>query len=158
MKKRSFVFLLIIVMITGYSTVSNNSKTNNDSSNENLAFADDSTTLDDLKYLFEEDGYTFSYENASKSFLEGDKVNVTLNDQKNIQVFIYESKIKADSDTQHISADGFTYERDGMTSITDWYEPPHFFKYNNIIILYVGSDEALLNFLSDNFGVPIAGE
>lgn len=80
---------------------------------------------------------------------------------ENMQVFIYESSVKASEDANRISADGFSYTKtegeEGISSTIDWVAAPHFYKKNNIIILYLGSDEDILNKLSDNFGVQIAG-
>lgn len=117
--------------------------------------------LEEMKEMFEQSDNTFSYEDANKSILEGERVNITLNDSENMQVYIYESSDKAIEDAKRISLDGFSYTKsegdEGMTTTIDWIDNPHFYKIQNIMILYLGNDETILDILSDSFGEQIAG-
>ncbi|WP_099467151.1 hypothetical protein [Konateibacter massiliensis] len=150
MKKYLLATFLIVLTLIGCSSANNNSKTEDTSNTEKVS--------DDLKNIFETNGYTFSSENANKNILEGDRINITLNDAEDLQVFIYDSIRNADLDSQRISSDGFSYTKDEMSSSIDWSKSPHFYKYNNLIILYLGNNEELLTLLTNHFGNQIAGE
>lgn len=118
------------------------------------------TDIKDLKKYFESAGYSFSSEKVNKDVLEGERYTITLDDGIKLSVFLYDSKNEANLDSYRISADGFSYENseEGKVRSIGWIAPPHFYKYRNLIILYVGSDEEIIKLLSDNFGNQIAGE
>jgi hypothetical protein len=78
-----------------------------------------------------------------------------------LQLFIYEDATAAEADAERISADGYEIAptRDGEEgpAIIDWPSPPHFYLWDNIIILYVGEDSEILTLLSELLGQPFAG-
>lgn len=151
MKKNLLViFFIILLTLIGCGSTNNNNKTENASNSENA--------LDDLKNIFETNGYTFSSENENKNILEGERINITLNDKTNLQIYIYDSVESANLDSECISSDGYSYTKDDMTTSIEWDDSPHFYKYNNLIILYLGNDEELITLLSNNFGNQIAGK
>jgi hypothetical protein len=43
------------------------------------------------------------------------------------------------------------------TSMISWIDTPHFYKAGNILVLYVGSDEAILGLLEKVLGPQFAG-
>lgn len=158
MKKLSFSFFFMIVIFAGCSTVNTTVKTEDVSSDKDESSKDGDNQLTDLKNLFEKNGYTFSYESASKNILAGERMNVSLKKKEILQAFVYNSKEDADADAKYISYDGTFYEKDNQACSIDWIAPPHFYKYNNLIILYLGDNEDLLKVLSSNFGDQIAGQ
>lgn len=160
MYKNFLILILVVFMMTGCQTVNTTNELSNTIDDESSLLEDKSELLDKIKNIFVQSGYIFSFEDADKNILEGERVNITLNDNENIQLFIYDSPDKASIDAKRISLDGYSYTKEdknnGITSSIDWNEAPHFYKNNNSIILYLGSDENILSTLSDNFGEPIA--
>ena len=78
-----------------------------------------------------------------------------------ITLYVYENAAAAASDAARVSADGFTIElpadSEGGEVAVDWINPPHFYRLDNLIALYVGTDESTLTLLESVLGVPFAG-
>jgi hypothetical protein len=72
---------------------------------------------------------------------------------QDVQVFEFEDPASAHSMAKEISTDGMSI---GHTVI-NWVKPPHFFSTGKIIVLYVGSDPALLRQLEIAMGKQITG-
>jgi hypothetical protein len=70
-----------------------------------------------------------------------------------VQVFEYESAEAMESEASQVAPDGGSI---GTTMVT-WIDPPHFYKAGRIIVLYVGSDEAVLDLLEKALGPQFAG-
>ena len=75
-----------------------------------------------------------------------------VNEEK-IQVFEFADSSAARSQSETISPDGLSIDQ----TIIQWINPPHFFSTGKIIVLYVGSDPALLGQLEVAMGKQIAG-
>ena len=58
----------------------------------------------------------------------------------------------AAADAQQIGPDG-----NPRTAMITWVEPPHFFRKERVLVLYVGSDPAVLNVLTELLGPQFAG-
>lgn len=69
-----------------------------------------------------------------------------------INVFEYPSLGAAESDASKVSRDGSAV---GSTMIT-WVGPPHFYKSGRLIVVYAGSDAAVLQPLQAVLGPPFA--
>ena len=70
-----------------------------------------------------------------------------------LQLFEYGSASAAGADGKRISPDGFGV---GTTHV-DWVAPPHFFLKGRVMVLYVGSDSAVLSLLQSLLGPQFAG-
>lgn len=118
-------------------------------------------TMKDIEQIFVENSYTFNAERSVNSILAGERYNANLNDNLDLQIFIYDTKENANIDANRISADGFSYSKTDNEEVTvshiDWIGPPHFYKFRNAILLYIGNNQDLLNLLSAEFGKQIAG-
>jgi hypothetical protein len=91
-------------------------------------------------------------ESVSQPFVtpEGSIVKVNGAD---IQVFEYESAEAMESEASQVAPDGGSVG----TSMVNWMDTPHFYKAGRIIVLYVGSDETILNLLASVMGPQFAG-
>ena len=69
-----------------------------------------------------------------------------------IQVYEYASADPAESDAAQIEPDGNL-----RTTIIEWVAPPHFYRAERLIVLYVGEDETTLALLSELLGPQFAG-
>src|SRR5438105_587469 len=74
-------------------------------------------------------------------------------DSAQVQVFEYGSANAAQSEATRISADGSAIG----TSKPSWVAPPHFYRKEKLIVLYVGSDAHVLGLLTQVLGAQIAG-
>jgi hypothetical protein len=70
-----------------------------------------------------------------------------------VQVFEYESAEAMDSEASQVAPDGSSVG----TSMMNWVDTPHFYKADRIIVLYVGSDETVLELLQKTVGNQFAG-
>jgi hypothetical protein len=79
-----------------------------------------------------------------------------------LQVYTYDSKMVADADIQNIGPDGATILRSepgggGSAEGIEWIAPPHFFRNDQIVVLYFGDDRAVLKVLTEGLGPQFAG-
>lgn len=79
-----------------------------------------------------------------------------------IHVYLYQDAQVALADAQQIRPDGGqvahkTPNGGGEGSTIDWIAPPHFFHHNRLVVLYLGSDAAVLDLLSNALGPQFAG-
>jgi len=70
-----------------------------------------------------------------------------------IQVFEYSDESSAVADAEQVAPDGSSIG----TSMPFWVEDPHFYQSGKLIVLYLGSDEAVLGALEAVFGPQFAG-
>ena len=70
-----------------------------------------------------------------------------------VQVFEYESAEAMENEASQVAPDGGSI---GTTMVT-WVDTPHFYKTGRIIVLYIGSDETILNLLESVLGPQFAG-
>ncbi|MGE5251393.1 MAG: hypothetical protein ACM3QS_14410 [Bacteroidota bacterium] len=70
-----------------------------------------------------------------------------------LQVFEYPSAAEMEKEAAQVAPDGGSVG----SSMINWVEPPHFFKTGRIIILYLGSDPAVLEALQKVLGPQFAG-
>jgi hypothetical protein len=69
-----------------------------------------------------------------------------------IQSFEYPSADAAQADLSQIGADG-----NPKTSIVEWTGAPHFFHKDQLVVLYVGDDQAVVTVLTELLGPQVAG-
>lgn len=74
-------------------------------------------------------------------------------DTATVQVYEYADETTASSDAATIMANGYIVGNKAL----DWAAPPHFFQNDRLIVVYVGSDETLLDSLEETFGAQVAG-
>ena len=74
-----------------------------------------------------------------------------------VQVFEYEDAVAADTQAALISPDGFSINNNGQTCAISWVALPHFYKVSNLIVLYVGDNQALIDGLETVLGPQFAG-
>ncbi len=70
-----------------------------------------------------------------------------------VQSFEYASADAAETDLSQIGPDG-----NPTTAMVAWKAPPHFFQKEQLVVLYVGDDQAVLKILADLLGPQIAGK
>ena len=70
-----------------------------------------------------------------------------------LQVFEYENAEAMEKDASQVAPDGGSIG----TSMVDWIDTPHFYKFGRIIALYVGSDQTVLGLLNKVLGPQFAG-
>ena len=70
-----------------------------------------------------------------------------------VQVMEYQTEADAQAEAAKISPDGFQVGN----SIVDWVDPPHLYRVNRLIVLYVGRDETTLDLLPRVLGRQFAG-
>ena len=75
-------------------------------------------------------------------------------DAEDVQVFQYSRTAAADAQATMVSSDGGTI---GMSKV-NWMGPPHFYKIQKLIILYVGDDTKTLKVLDAALGSQFAGK
>jgi hypothetical protein len=72
-------------------------------------------------------------------------------------VFEYASAAAADRDAAKISADGSSVSGDGCAAQVSWNGPPHFYKRDQLMVVYAGTATEVLGPLEMVLGKPFAG-
>ena len=70
-----------------------------------------------------------------------------------VQVFEYDSVEAMEEEASQVAPDGGSIG----TSMVSWMDSPHFYQVGQIIVLYVGSDKAVLELLEKVLGPQFAG-
>jgi hypothetical protein len=106
----------------------------------------------DTKYVTQEPGFSVN-------------VHVITVNGKYVHVFEYEDAAAADADAVSISAGSFSINcsTNNMTcqivwSQPRWSGPPHFYKASNLIVLYGGHNQAVIDVLENILGPQFAGQ
>ncbi len=73
---------------------------------------------------------------------------------EDVQVFKYPDAASAQREAESVAPDG---SKVGNVSVA-WVAAPHFYRFGNLIVLYVGNDEAILQALEKALGAPFAGQ
>lgn len=102
-------------------------------------------------------GYTIEEEDAENDFLAGERKWLTINDDENISVYLYESSDAMEKDASYISDGGTSYDNGKEAVMIDWASYPHFYKDENMIVLYVGVDSEIIQALEELLGPQFAG-
>jgi hypothetical protein len=71
-----------------------------------------------------------------------------------VQVFEYPSPAAAEKDAARVSPDGRTIG----TTKPHWLGPPHFYRKDTLIVLYLGDDREVLRALEARLGRQFAGD
>lgn len=77
----------------------------------------------------------------------------TLPAAADVQLYEYGSAAAAAADAHQIRPDG----SGTATTIVDWVAPPHFFLKGRVLVIYVGSDAAVVSLLTSILGSQFAG-
>ena len=102
--------------------------------------------------------YTIEAEDVEESILLGERKWLTLNGSDNISVYLYENSDRMEKDASYLSNDGFSYNNGKESIDIEWVSYPHFFKSENMIILYVGENSEIVHVLKELVGSQFAGE
>lgn len=105
----------------------------------------------------ESSGFKIKQEDVDKDILAGQRKWLTVDDNENISVYIYKNNKRMVKDASHVSPDGFSYKTGFKNVSISWISNPHFFKRDNIIVLYVGEDKDIINHLENLLGKQFAG-
>lgn len=88
----------------------------------------------------------------SQPFFSVEGQAITVNGEQ-VQVFEFADAAAASAAAQDVSPDGSSVG----TSMMTWVAPPHFYKTDKLIVLYIGENEAVLAALESVVGEQIAG-
>jgi hypothetical protein len=72
---------------------------------------------------------------------------------QDIQVFAYDTAQALETEAAQISPDASTIG----TNMPSWMSDPHFYKLGNMLVLYVGQDQKILDILAGTLGPQFAG-
>ena len=152
MKKLFILCFILLLFVSGCS-----SKKDHNSNEENPDI------LVDIADKLKNDSNDYTIDKADKNILSGERYVIHFNDDFSVQVYIYDSIEDAETDANNLSDDGRTYtktssDNNSITSIIDWTSGPHFYQYENTIILYIGNNQDTITQLSNSFGEQIAGD
>jgi hypothetical protein len=104
-----------------------------------------------------EEGMTVNVATAQNSstpiFPSATAYTLSVNGQ-DIQAYEYADEDAAEQDEADISPDGSTV---GGSSIA-WVGSPHFYRMDNVILVYLGNNPAIIEALEDVAGPPFAGQ
>ncbi|MDR0325156.1 MAG: zf-HC2 domain-containing protein [Oscillospiraceae bacterium] len=118
--------------------------------NEAEAGAESGFGYDAFLELLDQNGFTYTEETGDhllsvqgKSILTGDE---------SFSVYEYDSNEAMEYDARHVRSNGYTITLPGRSAYYSWILPPNFYKKDVLIVLYVGEDNEIIRFLTDNLG------
>lgn len=126
-------------------------------SNRTLAASGNSSGVQDLT------GLVKALENAGATVESGEPITQTFFTPEgqtlkvngaDLQVFEYGSPEEMEKEAAEVAPDGGSVG----TSMMMWIDAPHFYKAGRIIVLYLGSDKAILDLLDKVLGAQFAGQ
>ena len=85
-------------------------------------------------------------------------------DGEQIQVYEYASVTDTNKQAAHISPDGTSFTRVSSSGIpagatqVDWVKPPHLYKAGRLIVIYIGTNGAVMHLLVGILGKQFAGQ
>lgn len=142
--------LLLFVLLFAYTLSACGSSSTPNASPESLSVTDQGSLLAALQAA----GATAELgDTIEQDFfnVEGHMVKVNAAD---LQVFEYENAEAMEKDASQVAPDGGSIG----TSMVSWIDAPHFYKAGRIIVLYVGSDQTVLDLLNKVIGPQFAGQ
>ena len=77
---------------------------------------------------------------------------ITINGES-LQIFEYADSAQADAEAGQVAPDGGSIG----TTMATWIGPPHFYRAERLIVLYVGEDKSVIELLETNLGPQFAG-
>ena len=106
--------------------------------------------------------YTISEPIANGGILGGTRWQITIGDEEPISVHEYATVEEMEKNSLRVRDNGFTIysPEEGEEFFVEqisWVSWPNFYKHGRIIVLYVGEDEQILEFLGEIFGEVFAG-
>lgn len=113
--------------------------------------------LDELMTTLKGAGYAGTWTKAESSFYKGERLISPLNGDQMIQIYRYPDAASMEQDSAGISADGSSYSSGQGAVEVDWVDMPHFYKKDNLMLLYVGRDPDVLKLLETFAGPVFAG-
>lgn len=115
------------------------------------------TAYNDLITNLEKMDFSIIAEDVEEDILQGQRKWLTINEKENITVYLYESNEMMEEDASYIHEGGISYNNGKNDIKISWVSYPHFFKKDNIIVLYVGEDLEIINALEEIVGLQFAG-
>ena len=107
------------------------------------------TAFNELVTELKNRGYTIEINDNENSMLPGAESKVlAIHQNEVISVFIYENRELMEKNSEDVSNNSGFY---------GWISEPHFYKKENIIVLYVGENVEIVNNLNQIIGVQIVG-
>lgn len=73
-----------------------------------------------------------------------------------VHVFVYVDADAAEREAAGISPDGSAFTSTGAPTMVTWIAPPHLFRRDRIIVLYLGETATILTTLESVLGAPFA--
>ena len=115
------------------------------------------SAYNDFITKLEEMDFSVISEDVDDDILQGERKWLTINETENISVYFYESNAKMEKDSSYIDAGGSSYNNGKNAVHISWSSFPHFYKTENIIVLYVGEDSEIIHALEEIIGDQFAG-
>lgn len=112
---------------------------------------------EDFILKLEERGFEVTSENVDKDILQGERKWLTVNKTENMSIFLYKSNESADEDAARIEPHGTGYNNGNKEVQISWVSLPHFYKKDNMIVLYCGENEYIISGLNQILGSQFAG-
>lgn len=142
MKKNILILLLLIAIVSLFGC------------SEQISFTEYDKLISNLKDV----GFSVIEEDVGEDILQGQRKWLTINDEENMSVYLYENSQKMEEDATYIHEGGSSYTNGGKNVETSWVSYPHFYKKGNIIVLYVGENQEIISTLEEIIGLQFAGK
>lgn len=96
-------------------------------------------------------------EDVDADILQGKRKWLTVNKEEHLTVYLYESSEKMEEDASYLDSGGSSYTNGKNSMKISWASLPHFYKKDNMIVLYVGENADITHALEEILGTQFAG-
>lgn len=117
---------------------------------------EEKTYLDFINKL-NELNFRIEAEDVEEDILQGQRKWLTVNEDEHLAVYLYESSEKMEEDASYLDGGGASYDNGKNSVKISWVSLPHFYKKDNMIVLYVGQNADITNALEQIVGEQFAG-
>lgn len=150
MLKKTFFLFVLLLLAAGCSPQSQTGQ-NDQSPSSTSAPVTEVRDADDFVRLLRDTGATVELsESIEQPFFSVPGQIIAVNGH-DVQVFVFESENARQVESGKISKDGSSIG----TSMVSWVQPPHFWANGNAIILYVGTNQEVVDLINQVIGPSI---
>ncbi|MCZ6775442.1 MAG: hypothetical protein O7D34_03160 [Ignavibacteria bacterium] len=144
---RRFCFLLPVAVLLVFTMVLGCG--NDDDDSDEQIIEDVASLMDSLRVA----GATVAQSGELEQPFFSEKAQIITVNGGDVQVFEYAKADAAEDEAAKVASDGSTIDN----NIVQWVATPHFYKTGNLIVLYVGESEDVMNVLETVLGSQFAG-
>jgi hypothetical protein len=153
---RTIFWIIALLIIYAFGACSRDSGSINNNSRENASTKN--IDIEQFQTAMKDKGYKFKILDVEQDFLPTTRKRMMMEDKEAIDLYLFSSNKKMESEANNIDNNGFGYHSGSIYINVSWISHPHFYKNGKMIVQYVGINESIISDLRDIFGEQFIGD